>query len=118
MARTIQAKKFINCLMSGGERKPAERIFGTALDKVRRSIVGTASLGQILNGAIENARPFIVIQRRQVGDVKYDIPVAISEKRNRAIAIRTIIDRARGLPGHGMASRLAKEILAAYRDKE
>jgi small subunit ribosomal protein S7 len=115
--RTAQALKFIHCLMAGGERGRAERVFDAALETVRRRIRGAATPSEILNGAIENARPLVVVGRRRIGSKVYKVPFPVSPRRGRALAIRTIVEVARGLQGQGMASRLAKAILAAYRNE-
>ena len=117
MEQRTQSKKFIHCLMSGGERRRAERIFDTALEKVYRKIRGAATPGQILSGAIENARPWVEIKRQRVGTEIYQVPVPVAVRRGRMLALRRIIDGACNIPGRGMASKLAKAILAAYRNE-
>ena len=113
----IQTKKFIHCLMSDGKRRLAERIFDAALDMARRKIRRSASVGQILSGAVENMRPLVEIRRCRVGGIEYKVPAPLSDRKSRAIAIRTIVEEAHNLTGHRMASRLAKAILASYKNR-
>ena len=80
--RTGWAIKLIHCLMFGGGRTRAVRIFDAALEIARRKIRGAATLGEILAGAIENARPVVAIERRRVGKTVYRVPMAVSKKRS------------------------------------
>jgi small subunit ribosomal protein S7 len=108
------AGRFVNRMMRGGEQGRAKWIFEAALKAIHGGIPGEISPGQILNGAIENTRPFVVIRRCRVGGMDYHVPTPVPRKRGRALAIRGIIELARGLSGEGMADRLAKAVLAAY----
>ena len=115
--RDKKARKLIRYLTFNGKRRCAERIFEAAFERVRQKIHGAAAPSQVLNDAIENTRPHIAIGRRRVGGVRYEVPVTVPKKTSLALAMRSIIKDARSRSGHGMASRLAKVILDAYRNE-
>jgi ribosomal protein S7 len=117
MARDAQAVKFIHVLMSDGKRRRAERIFGAALETVRRKVDGKATTEEILSSVIEKLRPEITIQLRGAGGVQYEVPVPVPAWLGRLLAIREVVEKACKLPGRGMADRLAKEILSVYRNE-
>lgn len=115
--RSTLARKFIHCLMAGGKRSRAERILDAAIDAVRRKMRGAVTIGEILRAAVESARPLAALHRRRVGNTVYRVPIVVSRQRSVALAIRWVIASARNGRGRTMANRLAKVLLATYRNE-
>jgi small subunit ribosomal protein S7 len=93
--------KFINGIMWGGKRSLAERTFYDALIQVGEK-AGDEPL-KVFKKAIENVRP--------------TVPVEVHQERRGALAIRWIVQFARGRGEKTMTDRLAAELLDAANNR-
>lgn len=109
---SVDAAKFINCLMTRGKKTVAERIFYGALDKAEAKL-GKPGI-EIFDKAMENVTPMIEVKPRRVGGATYQVPVEVSKERGQALALRWLIKFSRARNGKSMADQLAAEILDAY----
>lgn len=107
------ASKFINCMMWSGKKSVAQKIFYDALDRVSEKIKDTPPI-QIFEQAIQNVRPNIQIRSKRVGGSNYQVPMAVNPRRSQSLAIRWILDAARGKKGRPMHEKLAAEFLDAF----
>src|SRR5437762_11731861 len=71
--------KFINCLMEGGKKSTAQRIFYAALDEVKKK-VPDKEIVDIFTTAINNASPMIEVRSRRVGGATYQVPVPVPQR--------------------------------------
>lgn len=107
--------KFINCLMIQGKKSAAERIVYAALDTV-----GSRSGGdplKMFHDALENVKPSVEVRSRRVGGATYQVPVEVRPQRRQALAIRWLIDTARGRSENTMMDRLSNELLDAANNR-
>ena len=109
------ASKFINSLMLDGKKSVAERIFYDALTVVEEKS-GQSGLN-VFQQAINNAKPALEVKSRRVGGATYQVPVEVRPERRTALAIKWLIDFARGRGEKTMADRLAGELLSASRNE-
>ncbi len=107
------ASKFINCMMWSGKKTVAQKIFYEALDQVTRKIKDVPPI-EVFERAINNVRPTVQIRSKRVGGSNYQVPMAVSSRRSQALAIRWIIEAARGKKGRPMRDRLSAEFIDAY----
>lgn len=108
------ASKFINCLMLGGKKSVAQRVFYRALDIISKKINDASPL-EVFENAIANVKPSIEVRSRRVGGSNYQVPMQIQSKRQQALAFRWIIQAVRDKSGRPTALSLAEELSAAYR---
>src|SRR6266700_4069993 len=106
---------FINGIMRGGKRSIAERTFYDALRQVGDK-AGEEPL-KIFKRAIENVRPTVEVKSRRVGGSPYQVPVAVHQERRGALAIRWIVQFARGRGEKTMTDRLTGELLDAANNR-
>ena len=106
--------KFINCLMYGGKKAVAQKIFYEALDEVKKKVEGKDQV-DIFNTVINNVKPMVEVRSRRVGGATYQVPVPVPEKRRISLAYRWILSSCRNKKGRPMAKRLADEFYHAYR---
>lgn len=106
--------KFINCLMEGGKKSTAEQIFYGAMEVVNDRIDEEDGI-DIFEEALDNVKPVIETRSRRIGGMTYQVPAEVSPRRQSALAIRWILEAARGNTGQPMHLRLAEEIVDAYR---
>ena len=108
---TPLAQKFINCLMWDGGKAVSERIFYSALEKIRgRSEEDPI---RVFKKAVENVRPLMEVKTRRVGGANYQVPVEVNPDRRTSLSIRWLIGYARQRGEKGMIERLAGELLDA-----
>lgn len=103
--------KFINCLMLGGKKSTAERIFYGALDLAGNRL--SIEPGEVFEKAMTNVRPLVEVRPRRVGGATYQVPVEVKPERAQALAIRWIINFSRSRKGIPMVERLARELTDA-----
>ncbi len=113
--RDVVLAKFINCLMHGGKKSGAEKIVYSALDDVGKR-TGQEPL-KVFREALENVKPSLEVRSRRVGGATYQVPIEVREERSRALAIRWIIDGARGRSEHTMVERLSRDLMEAAENR-
>jgi len=102
----------VNCIMRGGKKSVAEDIVYGAIDKIAEKVKDKNPV-DVLQTAMENVKPRLEVKSRRVGGANYQVPVEVSADRQEALALRWMIDYARGRKGTGMMQALATEILDA-----
>ena len=107
--------KFINCLMMQGKKSAAERIVYSALDTIgERSKQDPLKM---FHEALDNVKPTVEVRSRRVGGATYQVPVEVRPERRQALAIRWLIDTARGRSENSMTDRLSNELLDAANNR-
>ena len=74
----------------------------------------TTSPLEILQRAVDNAKPRIETKARRVGGATYQVPLELPPDRQLALAMRWLVDFADARKGTPMKEALANEILEAY----
>jgi small subunit ribosomal protein S7 len=101
--------------MTHGKRSTAEKIFYGAFDLIQEK-TGNNPL-DVFDQALEKARPAVEVKSRRVGGSTYQVPTEIRASRQRALAIRWIIDFARKRSEKNMAAKLAAELMDAANNR-
>lgn len=101
--------KLISKVMSQGKKALAERIVYAAIDRANEGGESVDPL-EVLNRAIENAKPRVEVKSRRVGGATYQVPLEVSNERQESLAMRWIVNAARGKRGTPMHVALANEI--------
>jgi small subunit ribosomal protein S7 len=109
---TIVAR-LVNTIMQGGKKSTAERIVYGAFDTISEKNPASNPI-EILQRAVDNAKPRIETKARRVGGATYQVPLEIPSDRQNALALRWIVDFADARKGTPMKAALAAEILEAY----
>lgn len=103
--------KFINHVMVSGKKAVAERIVYGALDLVQKREAGDPL--EIFEKALEEVAPITEVKSRRVGGSTLPVPIEVRPSRRVALAMRWLVDSARGRNEKTMASRLASELIDA-----
>ena len=109
--RSRLVQQVINKVMTAGKKSLAERIVYDAL-----AIVGERTNREpveVLEEAIKELTPSLEVRSRRVGGATYQVPVEVPARRARTLAVRWLVQFARGRREKSMADRLAREILDA-----
>jgi small subunit ribosomal protein S7 len=107
----LVVSKFMNNLMNAGKKSVAESIVYGALDRIQ-SKTKQEPLG-VFHQALDNVAPAIEVRSRRVGGATYQVPVEVRPERRQALAIRWLIQAARGRNENTMVDRLSGELLDA-----
>ena len=112
---SLVVTKFMNTMMYNGKKSVAEQIVYGALDiiegKTKASPVG------VFQQALDNVMPAIEVRSRRVGGATYQVPVEVRPERAQALAIRWLIQYARGRAEQTMTDRLSAELLDAANNR-
>jgi len=100
--------KFVNSMMEDGKRAVAERILYSALDVLAQR-AKEEPLG-LFRKAVENVKPVVEVRSRRVGGATYQVPVEVRPSRRASLAMRWIVQHARGRGEKSMEERLAAEL--------
>ncbi|MFQ6047220.1 MAG: 30S ribosomal protein S7 [Gemmatimonadales bacterium] len=103
--------KFISRLTYGGKKSTAEGLFYRAMDLIEQR---TGQPGvQVFKQALNNVKPMLEVKSRRVGGATYQVPVEVGPERRTSLAMRWIVQLARGRREKTMADRLAAELILA-----
>ncbi|MDD4939094.1 MAG: 30S ribosomal protein S7 [Candidatus Omnitrophica bacterium] len=106
--------KFINMVTLEGKKSLAEKMVYGSFEMIKEQL-NEQDVLKIFHKAIDNARPRLEVKPRRVGGATYQVPIEVKQERGTSIALRWIRDFARSKKGKSMTSKLADEILAAYK---
>jgi len=111
---SILASKFINCLMWGGKKATAQRIFYHALEQIKKRMPDQNPI-EVFTQAVENVKPSVEVRSKRVGGATYQVPMQVNKTRQQSLSIRWIISAARNKAGRPMFLCLSDELMAAFR---
>lgn len=111
---SVLASKFVNCLMHDGKKSAAQGVFYSAMDIIKKKLPDEEPIN-VFTAAVDNVKPAIEVRSRRVGGANYQVPTSVNPKRRQTLAIRWILLAARGKKGRPMDSRLAEELIAAFK---
>jgi small subunit ribosomal protein S7 len=103
------AAKLISKIMSKGKKSLAERIVYAAIERANDGSDAVDPL-EIVNRAIENAKPRVEVKSRRVGGATYQVPLEVTVDRQESLAMRWLVQAARSRKGTPMHVALANEI--------
>ncbi len=105
----ISVTSFINKIMLRGQKATAERITYNAMQLASQRL-GNDPV-EVLEQAIRDATPLLMVKPRRVGGATYQIPVEVEKDRGRSLGMRWIITSARARSGKSMEEKLASELV-------
>ena len=107
--------KFMNAVMLHGKKSVAESIVYGALDVIEAK--AKSEPVALFHQALDNVAPHIEVRSRRVGGATYQVPVDVRPERRQALAIRWLINAARGRNETTMIDRLSGELLDAANNR-
>ena len=108
--------KFVNYIMQRGQKETARKIVYTAFDIVKEK-TKVEDVMEVFDTALKNTGPMTEVRSRRVGGANYQIPREVRPERRSFLAMKWIIESARGAKGAPMADRLADEIILASKNE-
>jgi small subunit ribosomal protein S7 len=107
--------KFMNSIMHDGKKSIAEAIVYDAFDIIEQKMRSEPL--PVFKQALDNVAPAIEVRSRRVGGATYQVPVEVRAERRQALAIRWIINAARGRNDKTMVDRLSAELMDAANNR-
>jgi small subunit ribosomal protein S7 len=111
----VVVTKFMNSIMYDGKKSVAEQIVYGAFDVIENRTKGAPL--EVFKQALDNVAPAIEVRSRRVGGATYQVPVEVRNERRQALAIRWIIQAARGRNDKTMVERLSAELMDAANNR-
>jgi small subunit ribosomal protein S7 len=105
--------RLVNTVMTSGKKSTAQRIVYRAFEKITEKNPNTNPL-EILQRAVDNAKPRLEVKARRVGGATYQVPLEASPERGTSLALRWVVSFADARKGLPMQDALASEIMDAY----
>jgi len=105
--------RLVNTVMISGKKSLAQRIVYGAFDQIAVKNPASNPL-EILQRAVDNAKPRLEVKARRVGGATYQVPVEVPTDRQLALAMRWLVDFADARKGIPMREALAAEIMEAF----
>ncbi len=105
--------RLVNTVMVSGKKTVAQRIVYGAFDHITAKNPTTNPL-EVLQRAVDNAKPRLEVKARRVGGATYQVPLEVTVDRQLALAMRWLVDYADARKGIPMKEALAAEILEAF----
>ena len=105
--------RLVNTVMTSGNKSVSQRIVYGAFDNIIKKNPNSNPL-EILQRAVDNAKPRLEVKPRRVGGATYQVPVEVSVDRQLSLAVRWLVDLADARKGIPLRESLAAEILDAY----
>jgi small subunit ribosomal protein S7 len=107
--------KFVNNMMERGKKNCAYDIFYDAIDIVTEKLKEDGL--EVWKKALNNVTPNVEVRSRRIGGATFQIPSEIRPGRKQSIGMKNLILFARRRHEKSMASKLASEIMAAYKEE-
>lgn len=105
--------RLVSMVMISGKKTTAQRIVYGAFDSIAEKLPQVSPV-EVLQRAVDNAKPRIETKARRVGGATYQVPLEIPTDRQNSLAMRWLVDFADARKGTPMAEALAGEIMEAY----
>ena len=111
--RNTLVSRLVNTVMVQGKKSTAQRIVYGAFDEIIAKNPAANPL-EILQRAVDNAKPRLEVKARRVGGATYQIPLEVPADRQFSLALRWLVDFADARKGIPMKEALASEIMEAF----
>jgi small subunit ribosomal protein S7 len=106
--QSITVETFINKVMNRGKKATAEKVIYGAFEFMTAQ--GSKDPVTDMELAIKNVTPQVKVKSRRVGGANYQVPIEVPPAIGLSLALRWLIDSARGRNGKSMAEKLAAEL--------
>ena len=104
-------EKFINCVMRGGKKSVAQRIFQDTMSLIAEK--GNKEPVKIFEKALDTIKPTLEVKAKRIGGAVYQIPMEVKPARQMTLSIRWLLEVTRSKRNAPMAKKLADELMLA-----
>jgi len=111
----VLVTKFVNNLMLKGKKSTAFEIFYEAMEIIETKLKENPI--DVWKKALANITPALEVKSRRIGGATFQIPTELRPERKESLGIKNMILYARKRHEKTMASKLAAEVMAAYKEE-
>jgi len=111
----LKVAKFMNQIMKNGKKSVAENILYGAFDEISSKL--SEKPVEVFEKALEAVGPMVEVKSRRVGGATYQVPLEVRPSRRQALAMRWLVNSARGRAEKTMTLKLAYELMDAFEGK-
>ena len=104
--------KIKNYIMRDGKKSVANKIYNDMLGEIKLN--GHMNPQIVVETAIDNASPSMMIKSKRLGGSVYQVPVEVKQSKRLFYSMKWILEATRSKKGKPMYKKLAEEMLAAY----
>ena len=108
---SVTVTKLINYVMKKGKKEKARKIVYGSFDIIKNKTQKEPV--EIFERALENASPFLEVKSKRIGGATYQVPREVRGERKLTLALRWLLQGARGRKGKKMKEKLAEELIDA-----
>ncbi|MFP3855132.1 MAG: 30S ribosomal protein S7 [Anaerolineales bacterium] len=108
---SVLVSEFINRVMERGKKSLAANLVYDAFELIQERM--NEDPLEVFEQAVRNAAPVLEVKPRRVGGATYQVPVEVEPERRNSLAMRWMLQAARGRGGRSMADQLASELMDA-----
>lgn len=112
----VMITKFVNNIMLKGKKTIAFQIFYDSMDIVKEKLSDQDPV-EVWKQALANVTPALEVKSRRIGGATFQIPTELRPERKQSVGMKNLINFARKRHEKTMASKLAAEIMAAYKEE-
>ena len=105
----VAVAQLINKVMQAGKKSTARSIVYGAFDLIKEKTQKEPL--EIFKLAVENASPLLEVKPKRIGGATYQVPMEVRQERKMFLALKWIIDGARGVKGKSMQEKLSQELI-------
>ncbi len=113
---SVKLSRFINYIMQDGKKEVARKVMYNSFERIKEITKNPNPL-EVFDIALKNASPAVEVRSRRVGGANYQVPREVRAERRVTLAMRWIVDAARGRKGTSMDKAIAEELIAAYNNE-
>lgn len=114
--KSAQIGQFVNYVMKKGKKNVAKKIVYGAFDQMAATL-NLQNIPEAFDTIMRNIGPTVEVRSRRIGGATYQVPREVRPERRQSLAMRWILEAARGKKGSEMSKRLATELIAAYKNE-
>ena len=111
----VLVTKFVNNLMLKGKKSIAFEIFYESMDIIKSKL--NEDPVDVWKKALANITPALEVKSRRIGGATFQIPTELRPERKESLGIKNMILYARKRHEKTMATKLAAEIIAAFKEE-
>ncbi len=111
---STQLQTMVQHIMKRGKKSTAQHVIYKAMDLIKER--AQKSPVEVFDAALKNVGPAMEVRPRRVGGATYQVPMEVAADRRTTLAIRWILEAARGRSGQSFPDKLAAELIDASND--
>ncbi len=108
---SLDVSRFINYIMRKGKKQTARKIVYGAFEEIKKKTKKEPL--ETFEQALENVSPLLEVKSMRIGGANYQVPKEVEGARQKALAMRWIIQAAKSKKAKSMKKKLADELIAA-----